>query len=477
MSNTIDQLFLELPLASYTVDESTGFLICAGVGARTGVQPYRGEEIGKVGDTEFQFVYRGIKFIQQLEEQFKAATKPLTADHHTIKVTESGAENLDKFVGWVNNCECVVKEKNAYLALSVVINSPDLIAKIKAGDEHIGLSVGYTVPPLKTVKPSEWVDADGVVGEPGVSYTYMLEMVNPTVNHLAICEMGRAGASTKLFLDNAENLQEIADTSCDSSSTRDAVRSEYYNNEKASEEKDISFSDEQALLGDAYRLYPYPNKTGQHNIMDEQRYADMMAKVSDAMQKCVSDAMDKSLKDGVSKAMCDALESPQFTQKLYGAFQAQDLVSAIKEMFAHDKPSDNAPDKATQSTITNAVVSNGFYKDSAEFGKEIVAAMQVWKEVGPEIADSANEAMSATALKAAYLSKKGVDVKDSFNEETINELYKVLRDNMPAKQAQAVSPMKALFDSMSAPAQQSGTLPIVDGMTMTQLSNGAVIYQ
>jgi Uncharacterized protein conserved in bacteria (DUF2213) len=474
MSNSIDQLFLKLPLESHTVDESTGFLICAGVGARTGVQPYKGEEIGKVGDAEFHFVYRGIEFIKQLEEQFREATKPLTDDHHTIKVTATSAENLDKIVGWVNKCECVVQGKNAYLAISVVITDPELIARIQAGEEHIGLSVGYTVPPLKAVKPTEWVDADGVVGDPGTAYIYTLEMVNPAVNHLAICQMGRAGASTKLFLDSLESLK----VSCDSSSTRNAVRSEYYNSEEASKEEAISFFNAPAPLGDAYRLYPYPNKTGQHNIMDEQQYADMMAKVNDAVQKCMSDAIGKGFKDGINKAMCDALENPNFTQKLYGAFQAQDLVSAIRAMFEHDKGSENAADKATQANITNAVTSNGFYKDSAEFGREIVAAMQVWKEVGPEIADSTNEAMSATALKAAYLTKKGVEVKDSFNEETINELYKVLRDNMPAKQQQAVSPMKSLFDSMSNPAPQANsTLPIVDGMTITQLGNGAVVYQ
>jgi hypothetical protein len=430
-------------LSKPTLDPSTGFLICEGIAARTGVQPYNRTEIPAEflrDGVEWYFVHRDKAFIQSFNDKTSTGTVPIANEHKTINVTIAGDD--DAVVGWISSSEVVeTGGDNAYLKITATITDPEAITRVQ-NDAHVGLSMGYASVIRQLDELQTWVDTDGVIGEKALDYPYYLQSVTPSVNHLALCTIGRAGEITAVNLDS--------------------VGSEYINrdidNSAASDEDAAPDGAEIIPTGDDYKLYKYPHED--KLTMDED------------MKKALEDAIGAALADALPKAMCDAFKTKECADSLYGAFTALDLTSAIKSMYTKDKPADNAEDNSNQDKIKEVAFAKGFQNDSID-GQAVVEAIKVWREVGADLADSANEAMTATELKSVWLKGKGVELSDSMTPETINSLYATVRKlNMQSQDSAPKSAMKNLFDSFQAPVA-----PVQNhGLKVVQDSFGGAVY-
>lgn len=419
---------------SKRLDPSTGFLICEGIAARTGVQPYNRTEIPAEflrDGVEWYFVYRDKEFIQSFNAKTSTGIVPIANEHKTINVEVMGDD--DAVVGWISRSEVVeTGEDNAYLKITATISDPEAIARVQ-NDEHVGLSMGYASIIRQLDDPQVWVDTDGVIGEKALDYPYILQSVKPVVNHMALCTIGRAGEVTAVNLDSvSEYIKQDIDNVAD--------------------------PDEDVASEDDYKLYKYPHED--KLTMDEN------------MKKALEDAIGAALADALPKAMCDAFKTKECMDSLYGAFSAMDLTSAIKSMYVQDKPADNAEDNSNQDKIKEVAFAKGFQNDSVD-GVAVVEAIKVWREVGADLADSANEAMTATELKSVWLKGKGVELNDSMTPETINSLYATVRKlNVKSEDAAPKSAMKNLFDSFQAPVAAVQN----HGLKVVQDSFGGAVY-
>lgn len=440
-------LNLSFKLDSPQRDDSTGFLICEGIAARTGVQPYSSNDIPPQfsrDGVEWYFVYRDRKFLESFHAKTSTGTVPIVNEHVTVNVdTENDTANPDRVVGWISSSEIFdTADGNAYLKVRITIKDPDAIKRIEEQD-HVGLSMGYDSDTVETNEVSTWVDVDGVVGDAGTEYPYNLQAIFPTVNHLALCTMGRAGMVTSVQLDSYIETEIKGESA-----------------QEESQSSDTAIADNETT--DDYKLYRYPT-------MDE----------TNKMHDMLRDAISSAINDMLPKAMCDAFATDSVRDSLYGAFTKMDLVSALREMHEdQDKPAHDPGDKAVQANIQSTATQKGFIHDGASFSKAVVDSIKVWREVGSEIADSANEAMTAEELKITWLKAKGVEVNDSMSAETINSLYATVR-SLAAKgaahqDAAPKSEMKQLFDSFKAPSQAATSQ--YDGIRVVQDSLGGAIY-
>jgi hypothetical protein len=436
----LNQIFrLEKPV----LDPSTGFLICEGIAARTGVQPYNSEEITKEfrrPGVDWYFVYRDAAFIKAFDEKTKTGTVPVANEHSTINVALADETGDDNVVGWVSTSEIIeTKDNNAYLKVKVTIKCPKAIERL-ISDDHVGLSMGYSTTVVALDKVAVWIDTDGVIGAAGLEYPYILQSTDPVVNHLALCTVGRAGEITAVHLDAY-------------------IESEINVPDPEIKEQVVQKSE---LQKDDYKLYRYPT-------MDE----NTSKMLKDAITSALSDMMPKYMGDMMPKVMGDAFKSQECKDALYQAFTAMDLASAIRSMYEKDKPADNAADVSNQEQIKSVAYEKGFQNDG--FGSAVIDSIKVWREVGAELVDSANEAMTADQLKTVWLKGKGVEVTDSMTPETINSLYAAVRKiamTAPTNDSAPASAMKSLFDSFQAPAAAT----VNPQIRVVQDSFGGAVY-
>lgn len=173
-------------IATWKLDDETGFLTSAVVLARIGVQQYFGYELGlKDRAIEKINVYRSPEevFCQTSVDGYINLT--VVDDHPAKPVTTDNVKDLQ--VGSVSN---VVRDGD-FLKGIATIKDKEQIEKIMSGKKE--LSVGYSQqlkPILKTV--------DGLKCE--------FEQTEIKPNHLAIVDTGRCGPACRILNDNNNNI-------------------------------------------------------------------------------------------------------------------------------------------------------------------------------------------------------------------------------------------------------------------------------
>ena len=158
-----------------TVD---GYLVADAYVARTGIQTYLGEELGRPD-------LLNVRVYRPPEEVFSDATlrsfahRPMTNDHPAEQVN---AQNWKKYAVGQTGDE-VVHDKNR-VRVPLVLMDQDAIADYEAGKRE--LSQGYS-------SEIDWTDGVTPEGEP-----YDAVQRNIRNNHLALVQRGRAGSQFRI---------------------------------------------------------------------------------------------------------------------------------------------------------------------------------------------------------------------------------------------------------------------------------------
>src|SRR5699024_6017608 len=162
----------------YALDKSSrmtddGYLVTSVKAARTGIQDYRGDEVGKPGKDV-------VRIYRPEEEVFSAASMgsysyhPMTDDHPDEMVD---ADNWREYaVGFVGGD---VARDGDYIRVPLAVMDAKTRDKVRDGKRE--LSMGYTA------------DMDWTPGETESGEHYDAVQRNIRINHVALVDKGRAG--------------------------------------------------------------------------------------------------------------------------------------------------------------------------------------------------------------------------------------------------------------------------------------------
>ena len=169
--------YVKLPKSAIITDEGYLFIQSARI-ARIGVQEYFGEG-GQV-----------IRRFRPPEEVEKSAPsfndRAVTLDHPPdYPVTADNAAKYLKGLSQNSNY------RSGWLESDLKITHAEAVKA--ATSTHRQLSCGYTF--VVDATPGEWVDTDGVQGEPGKVYPYDEIMRDIEGNHVALVQFARAGSN------------------------------------------------------------------------------------------------------------------------------------------------------------------------------------------------------------------------------------------------------------------------------------------
>ena len=167
--------YVKLPRSAHVTDEGYLFIKDARI-ARIGVQEY----LDKEGNVIRRF--RPPEEVEKSTSTFE--DKAITLDHPPeFPVTVFNTQQYLK--GLAQNTEF----DGAWIEADLKITHIDAVKA--ATSTHRQLSCGYSFTPDKT--PGEWVDTEGVQGEPGTVYQYDEIMRDIEGNHVALVPMANAG--------------------------------------------------------------------------------------------------------------------------------------------------------------------------------------------------------------------------------------------------------------------------------------------
>jgi uncharacterized protein len=161
-----------------------GYLVADVRCARTGVQSYRGAELG-MNDRETVSVYRPASEVFSRDSKVSFAHKPVTIGHPPEPVT---SDNWKRYA--VGDVGDEIIEDGNYIRVPLKLMDASAIARVSAGEREI--SMGYS---------ANIEFADGVTPE-GERYDAIMKDIR--INHLAIVPKGRAGSECRVG-DSADN--------------------------------------------------------------------------------------------------------------------------------------------------------------------------------------------------------------------------------------------------------------------------------
>ena len=169
------------------LETGEGFLICRNVPvARTGMQEYRGREIGLETD-EIVKVWRPESEVFDPAAMASFEGKPVTNDHPTELVTPDNVARYE--MGHIQNVRRGSGEFSDFLLGDLHIHDAELIKAIRNGKRQI--SCGYEC---------EYVEKDGKIYQ-----------TNIRGNHVAVVDEGRAGAKAAIMDSINSNQPEKAE--------------------------------------------------------------------------------------------------------------------------------------------------------------------------------------------------------------------------------------------------------------------------
>lgn len=183
-TNLIDRITLDTVGTRTTAD---GYLVANPRVARTGIQLYRGSEIGgRFKDQKVVRVYRPAEEVFRKDSMHSYGHKPLTNDHPTVPVT--AANWKDYSVGSVGG---EIAKDGECIRVPMVFMDAQAVSDIGKGKKQ--LSVGYSC---------DIVDEAGTV--PGTGETFDCYQSNIFVNHIALVKAARGG--DRLSVGDADSL-------------------------------------------------------------------------------------------------------------------------------------------------------------------------------------------------------------------------------------------------------------------------------
>lgn len=154
-----------------------GYLEAAVRIARTGIQVYRGEELGRPQGTVR--VYRGDDAVFDKASLERFANMPMTVEHPPQLVDSKNWKQLA-----VGHTGEEVLRDGEFLKIGIRVTDADAVAAIKAGKREV--SVGYEAE-------FDWTPGLTPDGEP-----YDARQVKVIANHLAITDEARAGRMARI---------------------------------------------------------------------------------------------------------------------------------------------------------------------------------------------------------------------------------------------------------------------------------------
>lgn len=155
-----------------------GYLVAEAFAVRSGVQVYRGAEVG-MADMEMVRVWRPEDEVRAVDSMRTFTHAPITLGHPAEMVTADNWKMLAK-----GEVSTEAEWKDGKIRLPLIVKDAEAIAAIEAGTRE--LSAGYTCR----------LDfADGVTPE-GDAYDAVQRDIR--INHLAIVPKGRAGAECRI---------------------------------------------------------------------------------------------------------------------------------------------------------------------------------------------------------------------------------------------------------------------------------------
>jgi uncharacterized protein len=155
-----------------------GYLVCQPRVARTGIQLYRGAEIGRPDLKEVR-VYRPESEVMSRDSVFSLAGKPVTIEHPDEPVT---AETWKRdAVGYVGD---EILRDGQFIRVPLHLMDAAAVKEVKSGRSQ--LSVGYTAE-------LQWGDGVTPEGEP-----YHVKQTAIRANHVAITHTARGGPQLRM---------------------------------------------------------------------------------------------------------------------------------------------------------------------------------------------------------------------------------------------------------------------------------------
>lgn len=168
------QRFSDVAVMGKPRKTADGYLIADAFVARTGIQIYRGSEVGKP-DMETARVYRSEDQVKDPASVRTYSHAPITLGHPSMMVDADNVASLAK-----GEVSTEAEWRDGKLKLPLIVKDAAAIAAIESG-EMAGLSAGYTCT------------LDWTAGTAPDGAQYDAQQKNIRVNHVALCQLGRAG--------------------------------------------------------------------------------------------------------------------------------------------------------------------------------------------------------------------------------------------------------------------------------------------
>lgn len=155
-----------------------GYLVAMARAARTGIQIYRGSEVGRPELSEVR-VYRPADEVFSRDSLASYAHKPMTNDHPVEPVTASNWK--DHAVGFVGD---EIARDGEHVRIPLMLADARAIADLETGKRE--LSAGYSCR------------LDWTAGTTPEGQAYDARQVDIRVNHVALVDAGRAGPAARV---------------------------------------------------------------------------------------------------------------------------------------------------------------------------------------------------------------------------------------------------------------------------------------
>jgi HK97 family phage prohead protease len=155
-----------------------GYMVAEPLVARTGIQIYRGKELGRPDLDEVR-VYRPPEAVFDKRSMASLAHKPITDDHPPVLVN---SDNWKKYC--VGETEDEVARDGEFIRVPLKICDGEMIKKIRDGKKE--LSVGYIVA-------IDWESGTTPSGE-----AYDAKQTGIRANHIAVVDAARGGAALRI---------------------------------------------------------------------------------------------------------------------------------------------------------------------------------------------------------------------------------------------------------------------------------------
>lgn len=155
-----------------------GYLVTTARSVRTGIQLYRGSEVGKA-DMDIVRVYRPEEEVFAADSLQSFSHAPVTMDHPAEAVTGDNWRALA-----VGEVSTAAKRDGEWVALPLILKDAAAISAVEAGKRE--LSAGYTCT-------LDWTPG---IAQDGQVYDAVQRQIR--INHLAVVDRARAGSQARI---------------------------------------------------------------------------------------------------------------------------------------------------------------------------------------------------------------------------------------------------------------------------------------